>query len=130
MVDLQPDARDPLIAIVGVCASGKSTLADALRAAGWRARQVLQEHSYVPHMWQRITRPDILIYLDCSTETTRRRRHAPDFPAWILHSERERLRHARMHCDIYLNTDALRPDEVASIVLARLAEILRENPAA
>ena len=47
----------PLIAIVGVCASGKSTLAKALRERGYNARQVLQEHSYVPYMWQRITRP-------------------------------------------------------------------------
>ena len=59
----------PLIAVVGVCAAGKSTLVQALRAEGFNARQVLQEHSYVPNMWQRITNPDLLIYLDCTIET-------------------------------------------------------------
>jgi cytidylate kinase len=111
----------PLVAVVGVCASGKSTLAQGLRAHGWRARQVLQEHSFVPDMWRRITNPDVLIYLDAQLETTRRRRHDPEFPAWILDEERHRLRHARQHCDIYVETDELAPAEVLEGVLRQLA---------
>jgi thymidylate kinase len=113
----------PLIAVVGVCASGKSTLAEALRGRGHNARQVLQEHSYVPHMWQRITRPDILIYLDCSPATTRARRNSSQYPDWITREERHRLRHARMHCDIYLNTDALTPAQVLAFAEDQLARI-------
>ena len=114
------DDRRPLIAVVGVCAAGKSTLAAGLRAAGWNARQVLQEHSYVPYMWQRITQPDLLIYLDCALETTRRRRHSPDFPAWIYEAERDRLRHARAHCHLYIATDDLTPETILAQTLAFL----------
>ncbi len=114
-------ATDPCVAVVGVCAAGKTTLVMGLRARGWNARQVAQEHSYVPHMWQRITRPDVLVYLDAQLETIRRRRHDPDFPAAILEEERHRLRHARQHCDIYLATDDLSPAEVLAHVVARLA---------
>jgi hypothetical protein len=107
----------PLIAVVGVCAAGKSTLAAGLRAAGWNARQVLQEHSYVPYMWRHITNPDILIYLDCALETTRLRRHDPNFPDWIHANERHRLRHAREHCDLYIVTDELTPEQILELAL-------------
>lgn len=117
------DAPDPLVAIVGVCAAGKSTLARNLQALGWNARQVAQEHSYAPDMWRRITGPDILIYLDAQLATIRQRRHDPDFPAWILDAERHRLRHARQHCDIYMPTDDVTPEEVLMQALAALARL-------
>lgn len=102
----------PLIAIVGVCAAGKSTLAAGLRSRGYNARGVLQEHSYVQTMWQKITRPDVLIYLDASLENVRRRRNDPGFPADLYEQELIRLRHARAHCHLYINTDDLTPAEV------------------
>lgn len=114
---------DPLIAIVGVCAAGKTTLAQALRVQGYNARPVLQEHSYVPTMWQRITKPDILIYLFADLETVRWRRHDPDFPAWLLAQEFDRLRHARAHADIYIDTCALTPAAVLRRALAGLARL-------
>ena len=104
--------------MVGVCASGKSTLAAGLRAHGFNARQVLQEHSYVPYMWRRITNPDLLICLDCSIDTTRARRNDRTFEAWILEEERRRLEHAREHCDLYIDTDGLSPDEILAQALA------------
>jgi hypothetical protein len=64
----------PLIAVVGPCASGKSLLVQALRARGYNTREVAQEHSYVPTMWQRITQPDLLVYLDVSWAVARQRR--------------------------------------------------------
>jgi thymidylate kinase len=102
----------PRIAVVGVCGSGKTTLVNRMRARGCDACRVLQEHSYVPDMWQRITRPDLLIYLDASLETIRVRRDDPDWPAWMFEQEVERLRHARVHCDLYIRTDMLAPEEV------------------
>lgn len=107
----------PLIAVVGVCAAGKSTLVRSLRAHGFNAREVLQEHSYVPAMWQRITNPDILIFLDCSIETTRNRRKDRHFESWMLDEERHRLRHAREHCDLYIATDSLSPDAILAQAL-------------
>ena len=120
---LEPEVAPvgPLIAIVGVCAAGKTTLAVALRSRGYNARGILQEHSYVPAMWQRITRPDLLIYLDASLETVRRRRD-PAFPRDLFEQELLRLRHARAHCDLYIPTDDLTPDEVLGHALKLLKE--------
>ncbi|MCX7707740.1 MAG: hypothetical protein N2204_07010 [Anaerolineae bacterium] len=114
---------DPLIAVVGVCAAGKTTLARALRELGYNARPVLQEHSYVPTMWQRITRPDVLIYLAADLETVRHRRRDPYFPVWLFEQELERLRHAREHADIYIDTSPLSPGEVLAYALAGLARL-------
>jgi len=115
--------------VVGVCASGKSTLTAGLRGAGWNARPVSQEHSYVPDMWQRLTKPDILIFLDCALETIRRRRQTPDFPDWLDAAERERLRHARGHADLHVLTDALTPAEVLTQALVFLNARAAKPPA-
>jgi thymidylate kinase len=112
--------RDPLIAVVGVCASGKTMLVSGLRAHGYRARQVSQEHSYVPDMYQRITMPDILIYLDASLETIRRRRGDDQWPERLRSLQAERLSFARSHCDLYIMTDASAPEEVLQNALAFL----------
>jgi thymidylate kinase len=111
--------KRPLIAIVGPCASGKSTLVRALRERGYNAREVVQEHSYVPTMWQRITQPDLLVYLDVSWETARQRRPTDAGPGWWDELAR-RLRHARQHADIYILTDELSPQEVLDRTLALL----------
>lgn len=110
------------VAIVGPCASGKSTLAAGLQQHGFLARQIAQEHSYVPAMWQRLSRPDALIYLDASYETCTRRKRLDWLPS--EHAEQlNRLRHAREYCDIYINTDSLTPEQV----LARALEALGES---
>jgi thymidylate kinase len=111
--------KRPLIAIVGPCASGKSTLVQALQERGYNAREVVQEHSYVPTMWQRITQPDLLVYLDVSWETARQRRPTGAGSGWWDELAR-RLRHARQHADIYILTDELSPQEVLDRTLALL----------
>ncbi|MBN1486515.1 MAG: hypothetical protein JW981_02660, partial [Anaerolineae bacterium] len=58
--------KSSLIGIVGPCSAGKSSLARELRHRGYRVKEIRQEHSAVPSMWQRITNPDILLYLDVS----------------------------------------------------------------
>lgn len=100
------------VAVVGPCTAGKSTLVAALKAAGFDARHVAQEHSYVPDMWQRITRPDALIYLDVEFETACKRRRISWDIDW-LDTEKQRLAHARDHCDLYIATDLLSAEEVA-----------------
>lgn len=110
------------IAVVGACASGKTLLVDGLRSRGYDARQVLQEHSYVPAMWQRITRPDVLIYLDVSLGGIRGRRKI-DFDDRYLREQRRRLAHAIKHADISIHTDELSPGEILDQVISFLEEI-------
>jgi deoxyadenosine/deoxycytidine kinase len=108
-----------MIAIVGPCAAGKSTLAARLRQAGWSARQIAQEHSYVADMWQVLTQPDVLVFLDASYEVCTQRKQLNWTPAEYQEQQR-RLRHARAHCDVYLDTTGLTPEEVARRVSASL----------
>jgi hypothetical protein len=110
----------PLIKIVGVSASGKSTLVDNLRQRGYNARPASQEHSQIPDMWQRIRPPALLIYLHIDLETQRQRR--PDVPwseLW-LQTEEHRLSHARQHADLVIDTRDLSAQEAAARVLAFL----------
>lgn len=103
------------VAVVGPSAAGKSTLVKALRDAGVDARHVAQEHSYVPDMWQRVSRPDVLIYLDVSDAAAQARRR--DTWSEGRHTaEVDRLRHARAHCDLYVDTGPLTPEEVRARV--------------
>lgn len=108
------------IAIVGVCAAGKSMLTEALRRRGFDAHCCAQEHSYVPDMWQRFLHPEVLIYLDASWEAVRARREV-DYGADYLDEQRLRLAHAREHCTLYLDTSHLTEAEVIERVLAHLS---------
>lgn len=110
------------IAIVGPCASGKSTLKPALVERGYKVRMPVQEHSYVPSMWQQISKPDLLIFLDVSVEETAvRRPKNRSSPAYYAEQQR-RLAHAREHCDFYLDTSTLSPEQVQEAVLAFLCK--------
>ena len=109
------------VAVVGPCASGKSTLTAALRAAGYEARQPAQEHSYVPDMWRRLVDPDVLIYLDLSHEAYRARRPRDDAGPEYLDMQRRRLAHALAHADLVLDTSEMTSDEVWARVAAELA---------
>ena len=116
-----PLPRSPAlrIAVVGPCASGKSTLTAALRAAGYEARMPAQEHSYVPDMWRRLVDPDVLIYLDISYEALLERR--PHFgEREYLEREKARLAHAREHADLVVDTSELAAEAVAARVVAFL----------
>ncbi len=62
-------------------------------------------------MWQIITKPDVLIYLNSSFQTSTARRklnwHEKDY-----NEQLRRLAHAREHAHIIIETDELTPDEV------------------
>ncbi len=105
------------IALVGPCSSGKSSLAPKIKALGHEVRQVAQEHSYVQNMWQRISKPDILIYLDVNYAEARARRPYIDGGQRRIDEQHQRLEHALQHCDFYLDTSPLSQDEVAHQVL-------------
>ena len=108
-----------IVAVVGPCAAGKSTLVAALRAAGYTVRHVAQEHSYVPDMWRRLAKPDVLIYLDATLDTISQRQQVDWKQKW-LDVQVGRLGHARQHCDLYLATDGLTPEEIQAQVIAYL----------
>jgi hypothetical protein len=109
------------IKVVGPCASGKSTLATGLRRRGYDAASAAQDHSFVPDMWRRLNPPDLLIYLDVTLKTARRRgRVGYGWDQDYLDKQHERLRHARAHCDLYLPTDGLSEDEVLAQVIVFL----------
>ncbi|MFO7683162.1 MAG: hypothetical protein R6X34_24270 [Chloroflexota bacterium] len=118
--DASPALR---VSLVGPCASGKSTLGHVLREAGYQVRQPAQEHSYVPHMWQRLTKPDILIYLDLDFENLQRRHPLTHGGPQRLAEQRRRLAHALEHCDLYLDTSSLSPEEIQERVLSFLADL-------
>jgi hypothetical protein len=107
--------------------SGKSELVTALRAEGYQTHHVAQEHSYVPAMWQRMTRPDVLVYLDVSYDAVRARRPAVSWGPERLVEQAGRLAHAREHCDLYVDTSALTINEVREQVLSFLTRLERES---
>lgn len=111
-----------LIGIVGPCGSGKSTLVAGLEKHGYKCRHIAQEHSYVQAMWQKITNPDLLIFLQASFESSTTRRQLDWLPS--DHAEQlRRLNHAFQHADLIIDTDPLTADEV----LARALDYLRTH---
>jgi RNase adaptor protein for sRNA GlmZ degradation len=111
-----PGRQSGLVGIVGPCGSGKSTLIGGLEHAGFRCRHIAQEHSYVPYMWQRITNPDILIFLEASFAVCTARRRLN----WSLADFQEqgrRLAHARQHADLIIDTSALTISQVLDVAL-------------
>jgi hypothetical protein len=105
------DRKKILIGVVGVCASGKSTLIAGLEARGYRGRHIAQEHSYVKDMWKRITNPDVLIFLDASYPVTVQRRQL-NWSEADWQEQQRRLVHAREHANYYIHTDAHSPQQV------------------
>jgi len=118
---MEPATRRSIVGVVGPCGSGKSTLIAGLESYGYRCRHIAQEHSYVLAMWQRIAKPDLLIFLEASFAVSTARRKLN----WFEKDHREQLRrlsHAREHADLIVNTDNLTPEEVLEKVLKFLRE--------
>ncbi len=87
-------------------------------------RNPAQEHSLVPSMWQRFSRPDVLIYLDLNYDEARRRRPHQDGGPQRLAQQHARLAHALAHADLYVNTTGLSAEDVRSCVLDYLNRTL------
>jgi deoxyadenosine/deoxycytidine kinase len=116
---MDSDSASPLIGVVGPCGSGKSTLIEGLEVHGYRCRHIAQEHSYVKQMWQIITKPDLLIFLQCSFENSTSRRRLN----WQLADYEEQIRrlaHAREHAHLVIDTNTLSVTQVLAQVLGFL----------
>lgn len=72
-------------------------------------------------MWQKIAKPDVLVFLDVSYAETLVRRNWTWSEADYSEQLR-RLRHARLHADLVIDTDPLTPGEVAGRVLEYLRQ--------
>jgi ABC-type cobalamin/Fe3+-siderophores transport system ATPase subunit len=110
-----------LIGVVGPCAAGKSTLITGLRAHGYRAKHIAQEHSYVQAMWQKLTNPDILIFLNVSYPQSVERRQL-NWTSAEYETQLSRLSHAHQYADLIIQTDDLAIEQVLEIALIFLKE--------
>lgn len=119
---MEPPSNTQLIGVVGPCGAGKSTLVAGLEKNGYTCRHIAQEHSYVPDMWQLITRPGILIYLNASFAVSTARAKLN----WLEKDHAEQLRrlsHARAHANLLIETDDLTPEGVLQRALDFLVGI-------
>lgn len=107
------------VAVVGHCASGKSTVVAALRDRGFDAWAVAQEHSAVADLWRRQS-PDALVYLDVSLESIRARRGDPQWPRWLYDVQAARLAAARQEADIVVSTDSTPAEGVVAQIVTAL----------
>lgn len=118
---MDPPSSSSLVGVVGPCGSGKSTLIAGLEKHGYACRHIAQEHSYVQAMWQKIAKPNLLIYLDVSFPVSTARRKLN----WQKKDHDEQLRrltHARQHADLLIETDHLTPEQVLQKALDYLQE--------
>jgi len=110
------------IGLVGVCGAGKTTLKNRLKPYNFYVRQIAQEHSFVPDMWQRLANPEVLIFLKASYPVTKQRKPFN----WSEKEYKEqihRLRHANENADLHIDTNDLTPEEVRDIVLDYLNQL-------
>jgi thymidylate kinase len=108
-----------LIGVVGPCASGKSTLVSKLKEHDIPAKNIAQEHSYVQEMWQILTKPDILIYLDVSYQIATQRRNL-NWTEAEYEQQLQRLVHARENAHLIIVTNNLSKEGVFDTVLSYL----------
>lgn len=114
-----PRSASPRVVVVGTCASGKSSLAATLKAAGIQAMAVSQEHSGVRELWDR-TSPTHVILLETDVETIRSRRGDPAWPVWLFEEQSARLASARAHATLVIDTRNLSKDEVVAVALSHV----------
>ncbi len=109
------------VTVVGPCASGKTTLVERLKEAGYDAWVTSQEHSVIPELWNHQA-PDALIALKTDLETIRQRRGA----GWshsIFDAQMERLRNAFTAAGLIVDTTLCSEEETASRALSYLRSL-------
>ena len=108
------------VAIVGVSAAGKSTLAESLRERGYDAHCLPQEHSSVRDLALELGYRHVVVLL-ASIEAVRRRRRV-GYGTERVEIERGRLKSAMARAVVCVDTDRLTPQEVADRVEAALRQ--------
>ena len=113
---MEPPGKRPLVGIVGPCGSGKSALTEGLEKNGYTCRHIAQEHSYVPDMWQLMTKPDVLIYLEASFQVSTDRTNL-NWQEKDYIEQLRRLSHARAHANIIIDTENMTIEDVLQTAL-------------
>lgn len=111
------------IGVVGNCVAGKSTLVNNLRAKGYNAVNIPQEHSVSRRFWRRLN-PDFIIYLSCTIETAHKRRNI----GWgqeRLDEQWDILSEVRAHAHICIETDTLTAEEVMALSEQAIIDYLK-----
>lgn len=93
------------IAVVGPCASGKSTLVEGLRRLGYDAYVSGQEHSEIATLWDHL-HPEFVIGLTIDLATLRSRRGST-WPKTLYETQLRRLEHAYSRADLVIDTARL-----------------------
>lgn len=108
------------IGVVGNCVAGKSTLVDALKALGYAAVNIPQEHSVSKRFWRRL-KPDFLICLRCTLATARQRRQI-QWGQERLNEQWNMLSEAKENSHLILDTDELSKEDVLRLAVRAIEE--------
>lgn len=119
------ERRSPRIAVVGPCASGKSTLVKRLLDHGYQANAIAQEHSAVKDLWKS-RNPDLLIALDVSLEVVRQRR-SPDWLEAVYKRQHSRLKSAYESADLIIDTEEHDADAVFDLSMDLIRDFESES---
>lgn len=111
-------ANHLLIGVVGNCVSGKTTLVQGLKQAGYQAVNIPQEHSVTPRFWRKFN-VDFLVFLTCTLATAQVRRKIP-WGQIRLDQQAAILADARAHCQLHLPTDDYTIEEVLQLVIGAI----------
>ncbi len=116
---------DKTIMVVGVCASGKTTVIEALQARGYDARTCSQEHSLNRFLWQR-GQTCFLVVLDCRCLMVEKRRNRK-MPITQYQEQKNKLACAQAMANIYLLTDDLTVEDTVKRIIDAYEEAKEKN---
>ena len=97
-----------------------------MQALGYAARNVAQEHSFIPTLWKRKGDPDLLVYLDVNYENTLKRSTL----RWVksdYERQIDRLKNAKENADLIIDTNILSQEEVLQKIIEAVAVLEEEN---
>lgn len=103
------------ILLLGICASGKTTIAKSLTKQGYDVGVCSQEHSQNPQLWRR-QNADFVVVLDCQKSTAEKRRQKK-MNLRAYQEQKQKLLDARDHCHLFLPTDNDTVEETAKKII-------------
>ena len=112
-------SKSSLIAVVGVCAVGKSTIVEILREKDYSAIEIAQEHAELPYLFAR-SNPEFVVYLTASDEVIQSRRKY--LTGERLQTQRQLLSYASNCADVIIDSTGKSLEGVMDEILIALHE--------